>query len=188
MTEKEKKYLYERVMTQLSRDVKHILLEKGIKTGGAKITNAVDNRNEYDTVAQITNDTDTQYVDNYGNSYKLLDTLRKCNLLENDHGDGGVLYKNGWQGVLTYWLTFSRMDILCRFLVAFNKYAEKFSYEKVRDGQWHMSFDIHDDPLTGVDNKTVTYLLEYKSKTTKLDEIDKAVDELCEEIEKHWNN
>jgi hypothetical protein len=80
----------------LSRNVKHILLEKGIKTGGAKITNAVDNRDEYDTVAQITNDTDTQYVDNYGNSYKLLDTLRKCNLLENDHGDGGVLYKNGW--------------------------------------------------------------------------------------------
>ena len=70
----------------------------------------------------------------------------------------------------------------------FDKYAEKFTYDKVHDGQWHMSFDIHDDPLTGVDNKTVTYLLSYKSKTKELDEIDKAIDDLCEELKKKWGN
>lgn len=188
MTESEKKQLYEKVMRQMAGEVKRLLLEKGIRIGGAKITNGVDDRDEYETVKQITDDTETHYVDNYGNSGKLLETLRKCNLLEKDRGDGGVLYQNGWQGILTYWLRFSRMDVLCRFLVAFNKYAEKYSYEKVHDGQWHMSFDVHDDPLTGVDNKTVTYLLQYKSKTTKLDEIDKAVDTLCEEIEKKWDD
>ena len=51
-----------------------------------------------------------------------------------------------------------------------------------------MSFDIHDDPLTGVDNKTVTYLLSYKSKTKELGEIDKAIDDLCEELKKKWGN
>ena len=167
------------------------LFEKGIKTGGAEITNAVDNRDNYNKVSQITNDTETHYVSNYGDSSKLLDVLRRCKLLENDHGDGGVLYKSGWCGVLTYWLTFSRMDVLCRFLVAFNKYAEQYNYAENKnrhDGQWHMAFDIHDDPLTGVDNKTVTYLLQYESKSNELDEIDKAVDELVEEIEKKWKD
>lgn len=164
------------------------ILEKGIKKDGAKITNSVDNRDEYDTVKQITKDTETHYVSDYGDSSRLLDTLRELGLLEKDHGDGGVLYPDGWQGVLTYWLSFSDVVPLCKFLVAFDKYAEKFSYDKVHDGQWHMSFDIHDDPLTGVDNKTVTYLLSYKSKTKELDEIDKAIDDLCEELKKKWSD
>lgn len=161
-------------------------LEKTIKTGDAKITNNVDNAEDYDTVKEITNDTKTHYVSDYGDSVRLLDVLKECNLLEKNKGDGGTLYPNGWQGVLTYWLTFSDMSILCRFLVAFNKYAEQFTYDKVKDGKWHMSFDIHDDPLTGEENKTTTFLLQYKSKTTELDEFDKAIDELCEEIKKTW--
>ena len=164
------------------------IIENGIKLGGAKITNGVDNHEEYDTVKQITQDTETHYVSDYGDSSRLLDTLRELGLLEKDHGDGGVLYPSGWQGVLTYWLSFSDMPTLCKFLVAFDKYAEKFDYEKVHDGKWHMCFDIHDDPLTGVDNKTVTYLLSYKSNTKELDEIDKAIDNLCEELKKKWSD
>jgi len=164
------------------------IIEKGIEKGGAKITNSVDNTDEYDTVKQITQDTETHYVSDYGDSSRLLDTMRELGLLEKDHGDGGVLYPNGLQGILTYWLSFSNMPTLCRFLVAFDKYAEKFSYDKVHDGQWHMCFDIHDDPLTGVDNKTVTYLLQYKSKTKDLDEIDKAIDDLCEELKNKWGD
>lgn len=163
------------------------IIEKGIKLGGAKITNSIDDRDDYDKVKEITNDTETHYVSDYGDSSRLLDVLRECRLLEKDHGDGGTLYPNGWQGVLTYWLSFSDMSILCRFLVAFNKYAEQFSYDKVKDGKWHMCFDIHDDPLTGEENKTTTFLLQYKSKTTELDEIDKAIDDLCEEIKKTWD-
>lgn len=164
------------------------IIEKGIKTGGAQITNAVDNKDEYDTVKQITKDTETHYVSDYGDSSRLLDVLREVGLLEKDHGDGGVLYPDGWQGVLTYWLSFSDMATLCKFLVAFDKYAEKFTYDKVHDGKWHMCFDIHDDPLTGVENKTTTFLLQYKSKTKELDEIDKAIDDLCEEIKKKWSD
>lgn len=164
------------------------IIEKGIKKGGAKITNSVDNTNEYDTVKQITKDTETHYVSDYGDSARLLDTMRELGLLEKDHGMGGTLYSSGWQGVLTYWLSFSDVVPLCKFLVAFDKYAEKFSYDKVHDGKWHMCFDIHDDPLTGVDNKTVTYLLSYKSKTKELDEIDKAIDDLCEELKKKWSD
>ena len=164
------------------------IIEKGVKLGGAKITNGVDNHEEYDTVKQITQDTETHYVSDYGDSSRLLDTLRELGLLEKDHGDGGVLYPSGWQGVLTYWLSFSDIPTLCKFLVAFDKYAEKFTYDKVHDGKWHMCFDIHDDPLTGVDNKTVTYLLSYKSNTKELDEIDKAIDYLCEELKKKWSD
>lgn len=163
------------------------IFEKGIKTGGAEITNAVDNSDDYDTVKQITQDTETHYVSDYGDSSRLLDVLRECGLLEKDHGDGGVLYPNGWQGVLMYWLSFSDMSTLCKFLVAFDEYAEKFTYDKVHDGKWHMCFDIHDDPLTGVDNKTTTFLLQYKSKTKELDEIDKAIDDLCEKIKNRWD-
>ena len=95
MTEREKKQLYEKVMKQVAGEVKRLLLEKGIKTDGAKKTNAVDNRDEYETVKQITDDTETHYVDNYRNSHKLIETLQKCNLLEEDYGEGGVLYPNG---------------------------------------------------------------------------------------------
>lgn len=181
-------------MTQnysISRKVKTIsnyIIEKGIKLGGAKVTNGVDDVSEYTTVKDITSDVEIGYVSDYGDSSKLLDILRKCNLLENDHGDGGVLYKNGWYGTLTYWLSFSDMSTLCRFLVAFNKYADTFTYDKIHDGKWHMCFDIHDDPLTGVDSKTTTFLLQYFSKTTKLDEINKAINDLCEEIKSDWEN
>lgn len=170
------------------KTINQFLIEKGIKTNGAKITNAIDDAEQYDKVKEIVNDTETHYVSDYKNSDKLLDVLRECNLLENDHGMGGTLYSSGWQGVLTYWLSFSDMSILCRFLVAFNDYIEKFTYDKIHDGKWHMCFDIHDDPLTGVENKTTTFLLQYKSKTTELSEIDNAIDELCEQIKKHWND
>ena len=164
------------------------ILEKRLKKDGAEITNSVDNPKDYDTVKQITQETETHYVSDYGDSSRLLDVLRDCGLIEKDHGDGGVLYPNGYNGVLTYWLSFSDMPTLCKFLVAFDKYAEKFTYDKVHDGAWHMCFDIHDDPLTGVDNKTTTFLLQYKSKTKELNEIDKAIDDLCEEIKKKLND
>ena len=168
------------------KTINDYIIEKGIKLGGAKITNAVDDTSKYEKVKEITNDTETHYVSDYGDSKRLLDVLRECNLLEEDLGMGGTLYSSGWQGVLTYWLTFKDMAVLCRFLVAFNKYAEVFTYDKVHDGKWHMCFDIHDDPLTGVDSKTTTFLLQYKSKSTELSEIDYAIDELCGEIKKDW--
>lgn len=156
--------------------------------GGAKITNAVDDAKKYKKISEITNDTETHYVSNYGESYKLIDMLCKYDLLEEDHKSSAALYPDGKFGKLTYWLTFSDMSVLCRFLVGFNDIIEQYAYKKIHDGKWHLAFDIHDDPMTGVENKTVTFLLEYKSKTDNLKEINDAIDDLCEKIEDYWKN
>ena len=177
-----KKYKYNHI--EINRSIN----EKAFKTGGAKITNDVDDASKYKTVKEITSVTATHCVSTYNDSDKLLDVLTECNLLEKGNGMGGTLYKNGWNGVLYYWLKFKDMSTLCRFLVEFNNIYESFTYDDPKDGKWRMCFDTHDDPLTGTEDNSVTYLLRYFSKTSKLEEIDKAVDDLCFELLKKYTS
>ena len=53
-----------------------------------------------------------------------------------------------------------------------------------------MYFDIHGDPLTGVENKSTCWHLEYRCKNgkgEKLETLDKAIDDLYKEISKEEN-
>ena len=59
-----------------------------------------------------------------------------------------------------------------------------FDYDRNLDNKWHVYFDIHGDPMTGVDNKSTCWHLEYRCKDRKLEKLDVALDEFYEELEK----
>lgn len=171
-----------------TNNISKYLCEHGICVGGAEIiTNQVDDETVYKKVKEICGDTQTHYVSEYKDSRKLIQVLRDNELLGQQHGTGGTLYDSDGKGVLVYWLKFKDCALLCRFLVTFDKYAEKYTYDKVHDGKWHMSFDIHDDPLIGVEDHSVTYYLIYKSKTENLSEIDDAINTMCDMVNDFWN-
>lgn len=153
--------------------------------------NPLTNQDNYEDVKSITDACgEIHYIDNYKDSNKIKEILAKKTLIEpldseqNKNYDGGVLYSNGH---LVYFFWFHKMEYLCRFIVYFHKYLEVFDYDKNNDGKWHMYFDIHGDPLTGVDNKSTCWHLEFRAKEgkrEKLETIDKAIDDLYKEIEK----
>jgi hypothetical protein len=65
-----------------------------------------------------------------------------------------------------------------------HKYLEIFDYHSKLDNKWHVYFDIHGDPMTGVEYKRTRWHLEYRSKDRKLENLDKAIDEFYVELEK----
>ena len=59
-----------------------------------------------------------------------------------------------------------------------------FDYNRKLDNKWHLYFDIHGDPLTGVEYKTTCWHLEYRSKDRKLEKLDKAIEDFYNELDK----
>ena len=149
-------------------------------------TNEID-YSKYNTINELCDSVETHYIKNYKDSKKILQILREKNLIEptesglNKDYDGGVLYKGGH---LLFFLWFHKMEYLCAFLVYMHKYLEVFDYDKKLDNKWHLYFDIHGDPLTGVDNKSTCWHIEYRCKDRKLENLDKAIDDFCEELNK----
>lgn len=161
--------------------------EAAIKVGGAKITNQVDDYSKYNTINELCDSVETHYIDNYKDSNKIRKILAEKKLIEpldskqNENHNGAVLYKGGR---LVYFFWFHKMEYLCAFLVYMHKYLEIFDYDSNLDNKWHVYFDIHGDPMTGVDNKSTCWHLEYRSKDRKLEKLDAAIDEFYEELEK----
>ena len=161
------------------------IFEKSIKSNEAKITNQVDDYSKYNTINELCDSVDTHYISNYKDSNKIRKVLVEKNLIEpiesNNDYEGAVLYKGGH---LVYFFWFYKMEYLCAFLVYMHKYLEVFDYHKTLDNKWHLYFDIHGDPLTGVENKSTCWHLEYRCKDRKLENLDKAIDEFYEELNK----
>ena len=161
--------------------------EAAIKVGGAKITNQVDDYSKFNTINELCDSVETHYIDNYKDSNKIRKILAEKKLIEpldskqNDNYSGAVLYKGGH---LVYFFWFHKMEYLCAFLVYMHKYLEIFDYDDNLDNKWHLYFDIHGDPMTGVERKSTCWHLEYRSKDRKLEKLDKAIDEFYEELEK----
>lgn len=156
--------------------------EAAIKVGSAKITNQVDDYSKFNTINELCDSTETHYISHYKDSDKISKKLYELHLIEEDQKEtGGVLYKGGR---LLYFFYFHKMEYLCAFLVYMHKYLEIFDYDRNLDNKWHVHFDIHGDPMTGVDNKSTCWHLEYRSKDRKLEKLDKAIDEFYEELEK----
>ena len=161
--------------------------EAAIKNGGAKITNQVDDYNKYNTINELCDSVETHYISNYKDSNKIRKILAEKKLIEpldskqNDNYSGAVLYKGGH---LVYFFWFHKMEYLCAFLVYMHKYLEIFDYDSNLDNKWHLYFDIHGDPMTGVERKSTCWHLEYRCKDRKLENLDKAIDEFYEELEK----
>lgn len=156
--------------------------EAAIKVGGASVTNQVDDYSKYNTINELCDSVDVGYISKYKDSNKISKKLFELNLIEDDQKDtGGVLYKGGR---LLYFFYFHKMEYLCAFLVMMHKYLEIFDYNRILDNKWHVYFDIHGDPLTGIDNKSTCWHLEYRSKDRKLEKLDAAIDEFYEELNK----
>ena len=156
--------------------------EASIKVGGAKITNQVDDYSKFNTINELCDSVETHYISHYKDSNKISKKLYELNLIEKDQKNtGGVLYKGGH---LVYFFYFHKMEYLCAFLVYMHKYLEIFDYDRNLDNKWHVYFDIHGDPMTGVDNKSTCCHLEYRCKDRKLEKLDAALNEFYEELEK----
>lgn len=156
--------------------------EAVIKVDGAKITNQVNDYSKYNTINELCDSVETHYINNYKDSDKISKKLFELHLIEEDQKEiPGVLYKGGR---LLYFFHFHKMEYLCAFLVYMHKYLEIFDYDRNLDNKWHVYFDIHGDPMTGVDNKSTCWHLEYRSKDRKLEKLDAAIDEFYQELEK----
>ena len=161
--------------------------EAAIKVGSAKITNQVDDYSKFNTINELCDSVETKYISNYKDSNKIRKVLAEKNLIEpldskqNDNYTGAVLYKGGH---LIYFFWFHKMEYLCAFLVHMHKYLEIFDYHSKLDNKWHLYFDIHGDPLTGVENKSTCWHLEYRCKDRKLENLDKAIDDFYNELDK----
>ena len=161
---------------------KDLLNESAIKSGEAKITNQVDDYSKFNTINELCDSVETHYISNYKDSNKISQKLFDLHLIEDDQKETpGVLYKGGR---LLYFFYFHKMEYLCAFLVYMHKYLEIFDYDRNLDNKWHVYFDIHGDPMTGVDNKSTCWHLEYRSKDRKLEKLDAAIDEFYQELEK----
>lgn len=120
------------------------------------------------------------YVSEYGRSIEFTNKLVEHGMYH-EPNEGATLYPDGR---LIFFLSFKDVVQLCRFMVEF-KYEDKFTGEdEIHDGKWHFYFDLHGDPLTGVDNKCARFHLIYCAKSKYIDEIDNALDDLIKQIDK----
>ena len=169
------------------KKISDLINESAIKIDGAEKTNQVDDYSKFNTINELCDSVDTHYISNYKDTSKIKDILFKKNLIEapdegrNKGYDGGTLYKGGH---LVFFFWFHKMEYLCAFLVFMHKYLEVFDYNKKLDNKWHVYFDIHGDPLTGVENKTTCWHLEYRSKDRSLEKLDKAIEDFYNELDK----
>lgn len=164
------------------KNLKDFINENSIKIGGAKITNQVDDYSKFNTINELCDSVETHYISNYKDSNKISQKLFELHLIEEDQKETpGVLYKGGR---LLYFFYFKKMEYLCAFLVYLHKYLEVFDYDRNLDNKWHLHFDIHGDPMTGVDNKSTCWHLEYRSKDRKLEKLDDAINDFYQELEK----
>lgn len=169
------------------KKISELINESAIKIDGAEKTNQVDDYSKFNTINELCDSVDTHYISNYKDTSKIKDILFKKNLIEapdegrNKGYDGGTLYKGGH---LVFFFWFHKMEYLCAFLVFMHKYLEVFDYNKKLDNKWHVYFDIHGDPLTGVEYKTTCWHLEYRSKDRSLEKLDKAIEDFYNELDK----
>jgi hypothetical protein len=164
------------------KNLKDFINENSIKIGGAKITNQVDDYSKFNTINELCDSVETHYINNYKDSNKISQKLYELHLIEEDQKEtSGVLYRGGR---LLYFFYFKKMEYLCAFLVYLHKYLEVFDYDRNLDNKWHVYFDIHGDPLTGVEYKTTCWHLEYRSKDRSLKKLDKAIEDFYNELDK----
>jgi len=169
------------------KKISELINESAIKIDGAEKTNQVDDYSKFNTINELCDSVDTHYISNYKGTSKIKDILFKKNLIEapdkgrNKGYDGGTLYKGGH---LVFFFWFHKMEYLCAFLVFMHKYLEVFDYNRKLDNKWHLYFDIHGDPLTGVEYKTTCWHLEYRSKDRSLEKLDKAIEDFYNELDK----
>lgn len=169
------------------KKISELINESAIKIDGAEKTNQVDDYSKFNTINELCDSVDAHYISNYKDTSKIKDILFKKNLIEapdegrNKGYDGGTLYKGGH---LVFFFWFHKMEYLCAFLVFMHKYLEVFDYNKKLDNKWHVYFDIHGDPLTGVEYKTTCWHLEYRSKDRSLKKLDKAIEDFYNELDK----
>lgn len=124
---------------------------------------------------------ETGYVSSYKNSIKFTQALVDHGMYH-DASEGATLYPDGR---LIFFLQFKDVVHICRFFTEFYKFEDKFTGEdELHDGAWHLYFDVHGDPLTGVEGKFARFHLIYNAKSNDLDEIDKALDKILEQINK----
>ena len=165
----------------------NIITKKHINESANKAEKNKIDYSKYNTINELCDSVETHYIDNYKESNKIKKVLLEKNLIEpldskqNKDYEGGVLYKGGH---LVYFFWFHKMEYLCAFLVHMHKYLEIFDYHKTLDNKWHLYFDIHGDPLTGVENKSTCWHLEYRCKDRKLENLDKAIDDFYNELDK----
>lgn len=169
------------------KKISELINESAIKIDGAEKTNQVDDYSKFNTINKLCDSVDVHYISNYKDTSKIKDILFKKNLIEapdegrNKGYDGGTLYKGGH---LVFFFWFHKMEYLCAFLVFMHKYLEVFDYNRKLDNKWHLYFDIHGDPLTGVEYKTTCWHLEYRSKDRSLEKLDKAIEDFYNELDK----
>ena len=164
------------------KNLQKFINEAVVKVGGAKITNQVDDYSKFNTINELCDSVETHYINNYKDSNKISQKLFELHLIEEDQKEtSGVLYRGGR---LLYFFHFKKMEYLCAFLVYLHKYLEVFDYDRNLDNKWHVYFDIHGDPMTGVDNKSTCWHLEYRCKDRKLEKLDAAINDFYQELEK----
>lgn len=169
-------------MKRLSNIINNIINEDSSKSDDNKITTQVVDYSKYNTINELCDSMKPNYDSNYKDSNKISKKLYDLHLIEEDQKEiGGVLYNGGH---LIYFFEFHKMEYLCAFLVYMHKYLEIFDYHSKLDNKWHVYFDIHGDPMTGVEYKRTRWHLEYRSKDRKLEKLDNAIDEFYEELEK----
>lgn len=130
------------------------------------------------------------YIQSYGKSYQCGEIMNALQMTESI--PGATLYGDGR---LIFFMTFNNFPMMVRFFMLFYKYEDKYTGESdPKDGKWHLYFDAHGDPGTGITNNNITFHLCYNAKTQKLSEIDKAIDEiykrLVDEAKRHadWDS
>lgn len=93
-----------------------------------------------------------------------------------------MLYSDGR---LVFFMTFKDVVTQCRFFMEFFHYEDKFTGEdNPKDGNWHLYFDAHVDPGTGITNKSITFHLIYNAKGNSIKEIDEAVNNMIARLAK----
>lgn len=131
-------------------------------------------------IKQLCELTSEGYISNYEGSDVIGDLMYDLQLYhcKND----AVLYSDGR---LVFFMVFKDIVTMCRFFMEFFHYEDKFTGEdNPKDGKWHLYFDAHGDPGTGIENKSITFHLIYDAKGNTIKEIDDAINGMIGRLSK----
>ena len=138
------------------------------------------NENKTDTIKDIVSNEDIGYIKDYGKSLEVGQKINELDMY--DSKNGACLYSDGR---LIFFMIFNDLSQMTKFFMTFYKYEDKFTGEEnPKDGKWHLYFDAHGDPGTGIDDKHIKFNLCYNAKTNKISEIDNAINELIDLLNK----
>ena len=141
------------------------------------------NKNKDGTIKNQISKEDIGYIKDYGNSLEVGQKMNELDMY--DSKDGACLYSDGR---LIFFMVFKDLSQMTKFFMTFYKYEDKFTGEEnPKDGKWHLYFDAHGDPGTGIDDKHIKFNLCYNAKSNKISEIDNAIQELNTLLNKKQN-